>query len=95
MPTGTPFPPNFRDVIKTIMKRLFRLIDRAELAPLNELVESKTQASLGGLCATVLIASHGGLAVDCAQMADGKSAFATAQRMPSGNQQTRTVLARR
>nr|CAB3495651.1 unnamed protein product [Digitaria exilis] len=77
MPTGTPFPPNFRDVIKTIMKRLFRvyahiyhshfqmvlklqeeahlntcfkhftlfamefqLIDRAELAPLNELVES-------------------------------------------------------
>ncbi|KQK21314.1 MOB kinase activator-like 1A [Brachypodium distachyon] len=73
---GAPFPPNFRDVIKTIFKRLFRvyahiyhshfqmilklkveahlntcfkhfvlftrefgLIDRAELAPLSELVE--------------------------------------------------------
>ncbi|XP_044955379.1 MOB kinase activator-like 1A isoform X1 [Hordeum vulgare subsp. vulgare] len=74
---GAPFPPNFRDVIKTIFKRLFRvyahiyhshfqmilklqeeahlntcfkhfmlftwefqLIDRAELAPLRELIES-------------------------------------------------------
>ncbi|WVZ57256.1 hypothetical protein U9M48_007661 [Paspalum notatum var. saurae] len=73
---GAPFPPNFRDVVKTIFKRLFRvyahiyhshfqmivrlkeeahlntcfkhftlftlefrLIDRAELAPLNELIE--------------------------------------------------------
>uniref|UniRef100_R7WFU0 Mps one binder kinase activator-like protein 1 n=1 Tax=Aegilops tauschii TaxID=37682 RepID=R7WFU0_AEGTA len=73
---GAPFPPNFRDVIKTIFKRLFRvyahiyhshfqmilklqeeahlntcfkhfmlftwefqLIDRAELAPLRELIE--------------------------------------------------------
>jgi hypothetical protein len=25
MPTGAPFPPNFRDVVKTILKRLFRV----------------------------------------------------------------------
>ncbi|RCV44378.1 hypothetical protein SETIT_9G368700v2 [Setaria italica] len=74
---GAPFPPNFRDIVKTILKRLFRvyahiyhshfqmimnleevkhlntyfkhftfftqefqLIDRAELAPLNELIET-------------------------------------------------------
>ncbi|KAJ3670243.1 hypothetical protein LUZ60_010567 [Juncus effusus] len=74
---GAPFPPNFRDVVKTIFKRLFRvyahiyhshfqkivslkeeahlntcfkhftfftwefrLIDKAELAPLNDLIES-------------------------------------------------------
>ncbi|KAG2551358.1 MOB kinase activator-like 1A [Panicum virgatum] len=73
---GAPFPPNFRDVVKTILKRLFRvyahiyhshfqmimnleevkhlntcfkhftlfimefqLIDKEELAPLNELIE--------------------------------------------------------
>ncbi|KAJ8448393.1 hypothetical protein Cgig2_022021 [Carnegiea gigantea] len=40
---GAPFPPNFRDVVKTIFKRLFRefgLIDKKELAPLQELIES-------------------------------------------------------
>ncbi|KAL7188015.1 hypothetical protein ACSBR1_037955 [Camellia fascicularis] len=53
---GAPFPPNFREVVKTIFKRLFRvyahtyhshfqkiefgLIDKKELAPLQELVES-------------------------------------------------------
>ncbi|RZC73946.1 hypothetical protein C5167_049421 [Papaver somniferum] len=53
---GIPFPPNFRDVVKTIFKRLFRvyahiyhshfqkiefgLIDKKELAPLQELIES-------------------------------------------------------
>nr|TKV95607.1 hypothetical protein SEVIR_9G374300v2 [Setaria viridis] len=68
---GAPFPPNFRDIVKTILKRLFRvyahiyhsnleevkhlntyfkhftfftqefqLIDRVELAPLNELIET-------------------------------------------------------
>ncbi|KAG2540139.1 hypothetical protein PVAP13_9NG534500 [Panicum virgatum] len=50
---GAPFPSNFRDVVKTIFKRLFRvyahiyhshfqefrLIDRAELAPLSELID--------------------------------------------------------
>ncbi|OIT32765.1 PREDICTED: MOB kinase activator-like 1A [Nicotiana attenuata] len=77
---GTPFPPNFQDVVKTIFKRLFRvyahiyhshfqkiislkeeahmntcfkhfvlftwefrLIDKAELAPLYELIESILQ----------------------------------------------------
>ncbi|KAE8670868.1 MOB kinase activator-like 1A [Hibiscus syriacus] len=53
---GAPFPPNFKDVVKTIFKRLFRvyahiyhshfqkiefgLIDKKELAPLQELIES-------------------------------------------------------
>ncbi|KAJ6923148.1 MOB kinase activator-like 1A isoform X1 [Populus alba x Populus x berolinensis] len=53
---GAPFPPNFQDVVKTIFKRLFRvyahiyhshfqkiefrLIDKGELAPLYDLVES-------------------------------------------------------
>ncbi|KAL7166629.1 hypothetical protein ACSBR2_037322 [Camellia fascicularis] len=53
---GAPFPPNFREVVKTIFKRLFcvyahiyhchfqkiefGLIDKKELAPLQELVES-------------------------------------------------------
>ncbi|KAI7726966.1 hypothetical protein M8C21_011391 [Ambrosia artemisiifolia] len=40
---GAPFPANFRDVVKTIFKRLFRefsLIDKKELAPLHELIES-------------------------------------------------------
>ncbi|KAL6974607.1 MOB kinase activator 1A [Sarracenia purpurea var. burkii] len=56
---GAPFPPNFVDVVKTIFKRLFRvyahiylshfqkiefrLIDKGELAPLYELVESILQ----------------------------------------------------
>ncbi|KAF4359399.1 hypothetical protein F8388_017410 [Cannabis sativa] len=53
---GAPFPTNFREVVKTIFKRLFRvyahiyhshfqkiefgLIDKKELAPLQELIES-------------------------------------------------------
>ncbi|CAL5439067.1 unnamed protein product [Camellia sinensis] len=56
---GASFPPNFQDVVKTIFKRLFRvyahiyhthfekiefqLIDKGELAPLYELVESILQ----------------------------------------------------
>uniref|UniRef100_A0A2K6GAP2 MOB kinase activator 1A n=1 Tax=Propithecus coquereli TaxID=379532 RepID=A0A2K6GAP2_PROCO len=41
---GVPFPRNFMSVAKTILKRLFRvyefnLIDRRELAPLQELIE--------------------------------------------------------
>nr|GLL48716.1 MOB kinase activator-like 1B isoform X1 [Ipomoea trifida] len=53
---GAPFPANFKEVVKTIFKRLFRvyahiyhthfqkiefgLIDKKELAPLQELIES-------------------------------------------------------
>jgi MOB kinase activator 1 len=46
LPTGTPFPPNFRDVVKTIFKRLFRVYAHIYHSHFQVIVRLKEEAHL-------------------------------------------------
>jgi MOB kinase activator 1 len=46
MPTGAPFPPNFRDVVKTIFKRLFRVYAHIYHSHFQMIVKLKEEAHL-------------------------------------------------
>lgn len=46
MPTGAPFPPNFRDVVKTIFKRLFRVYAHIYHSHFQVIVRLKEEAHL-------------------------------------------------
>ncbi|OEL30097.1 MOB kinase activator-like 1A [Dichanthelium oligosanthes] len=46
IPTGTPFPPNFRDVVKTILKRLFRVYAHMYHSHFQMILKLKEEAHL-------------------------------------------------